>query len=195
MDLETIKKHYRSLDDGKIKSVATLEARTLRPEVIPILREEIVRRNLPQTFLESLDDKILNPSDEQINDYCKIIQAYHCPDCKSKTAKLNGSISTDVLSVLFLTRKSKVLKIACPDCLDKHTNKAVTKTIFLGWWAFPWGPIRTIQAFMSNSKMAKQHHSQQPNDVLKSFVYENIGLIEAYKENEKRMNHFLQYYN
>lgn len=43
--------------------------------------------------------------------------------------------------------------------------------------------------------MAKQHHSQQPNDVLKSFVYENIGLIEAYKENEKRMNHFLQYYN
>lgn len=74
MDLETIKKHYRSLDDGKIKSIATLEARTLRPEVIPILREEIVRRNLPQTFLESLDDKILNPSDEQFRLLCQILK-------------------------------------------------------------------------------------------------------------------------
>ena len=45
MELEDIRKNYRNFNDDKIENLAKSDARKLRPEVIPILIEEIRRRN------------------------------------------------------------------------------------------------------------------------------------------------------
>lgn len=87
------------------------------------------------------------------------------------------------MSLLVFTTWKKQFAIACPACLDKLSHDASTTSALLGWWGFPWGIIRTVQALHFNSKMAKTNHAAHPNDLLKSFVVANVGRIEAARDN------------
>ena len=64
---------------------------------------------------------------------------------------------------------------------------ALIKTVILGWWGFPWGIIRTIQAIGINTKNKNTNDQQEPNDFLRSFVISNIGQIEAYKNDKEKL--------
>ncbi len=99
------------------------------------------------------------------------------------------------MSFVFFTKTQSKLKITCPDCLEKFKNNANTKTFILGWWGFPWGFIKTIQALISNSKMSKQIWIEEPNDILKDFVIENIGAIEVAKNKPLGIAHLIEHAN
>ena len=192
MDIEDIKKNYRNFQDSKIISLAKSEARTLRPEVVPILIDEIRNRNLSETLISGIEAQLKVPTEDELKEYCSVVQSADCPKCKTKTQKLNAIVLNEVVSFLILTTSSKSIKIACPDCLEKLKNNANFKTATLGWWGFPWGVIRTIQALINNSKMSKQIACSGPNDILKSFVFENIGVIETSKNNTVALNNFIE---
>jgi len=187
MDLESVRKYYQNLDISKIESLATTEAKGLRPEVIPVLIAEIKRRNMPESILQGLERLLKEPTATEIAEYCQLLQSQPCPACGSKTGKLNANMTSEVFSIVLITRTTRKLSVACPDCLDVFKNRANSKTIFLGWWAFPWGPIKTIQSLIFNSKMSKHHHAGVPNDILKGFVYQNMGTIEAAKESPAKL--------
>jgi predicted nucleic-acid-binding Zn-ribbon protein len=191
MELEDIRKNYRNFNDDKIETLAKSDANKLRPEVIPILMEEIRRRNLSENLIAGIETqlKILTP--EELNDYVTLIRNQSCPKCKSKTRKLNAVILTEVVSMILVTHISKHFRIACPDCLTHFKKKANNKTLLLGWWGFPSGIIKTIGALRQNYKMAKLINSEASNDIFHSFVIENIGQIEAYKKEEQNLNRML----
>jgi len=191
MDVESIKKNYRNFEDYQIIDLANSDARSLRPEIIPVLVEEIKRRNLPENLLNGIQAQLKVPTPEEIDEYCSIIRNQACTDCQSKTHKLNAIVVKAVTSMIFLTQSTAKIKIVCPDCLEKHKSNANSKSMLLGWWAFPWGPIKTVQALISNSKMTKHIRLNHPNIILQSFVYENIGFLETNRENPSAIKQLL----
>jgi hypothetical protein len=95
------------------------------------------------------------------------------------------------VSIILFTQANKKLRIACPGCLTKANNNALVKTVALGWWGLPWGPIRTIQAIAQNVKSKKSIHSNTPNDYLRSYTLSKIGELETYKSNKDKLQQII----
>jgi hypothetical protein len=178
-----LKENYRRLSDAKLMRIASESATTLRPEALVLLKEELSTRGLAATVEKAIEVQFKVVSEEGISEYCKLLQAQPCPICRSTAQPLNATLTSKVMSFLVLTTWKKQFAIACPACLDKLNRDASTTSALLGWWGFPWGIIRTIQALISNGKMAKTNHASYPNHLLKSFVVGNAGRIEAARDN------------
>lgn len=84
-----------------------------------------------------------------------------------------------------------IVRVGCPDCLDKLNNSALNKTVAFGWWGFPWGVIRSIQAITLNIKSKHSNHMDSPNQFLRSFVLFNIGQLVAFKEDLTNLRHII----
>jgi hypothetical protein len=191
MDLNDIRKNYRNFEDYKIQELAKQDASKLRPEVIPILIEEIRRRNLSVNLISGIDAQLKTINEEELLKYCELIQKQPCPLCNGKTQKLNAIILKEVVSMILLSKITNHLKIACSDCLEKKKSEINFRTMFLGWWSYE-GFFHTIKALVQNRKMEKYFRDCKPNEILKSFIIENIGSIESNKDNTIEISKILK---
>ncbi len=191
MDLNDIKENYKNFDDYKIEKIASEEANKLRPEVLDILKAEIKKRNLNLNLIDSVDSQTKELTESEFNEYCEILRNHPCPNCESKTQKINATMVGRVISMLIMTNYEKTLKVACSNCLDAMHSKANTKSALLGWWGFPWGPIQTIRSFMFNSSMKKNNRTEKPNEIFASFIVSNIGVMEKAKTEPKKLTEFI----
>lgn len=178
-----LKENYRRLSDDKLLRIVAEDATRLRPEALVLLKEELATRGLSATAEKTIEAQFKVISEEGIAEYCGLLQAQPCPLCRSSAQRLNATISSKVMSFLVMTTWKKQFAIACPTCLDKLNRDASTTSALLGWWGFPWGISRTIQALIDNRKMARTNHVPYPNDLLKAFVVSNVGRIEAARDN------------
>jgi hypothetical protein len=185
-----LKENYRRLPDAKLLRIASESATTLRPEALLLLKEELNARGLLADVEQAIEVQFRVVSEADIAAYCALLQAQPCPVCRSTAQPLNATLTSKVMSFLVLTTWKKQFAIACPTCLDKLHRDATTTSALLGWWGVPWGVLRTIQALIANSKMAKANHAPYPSDLLKAFVANNIGKIEAVRDNPGEL-HFL----
>lgn len=190
MDIELVKKHYKTLDNSKLLSLATNEARGLRAETIPLLIEEIRQRGLNEKIIEGLERQLKKATPQELLEYSAIIQKLPCPGC-GMTSHLNGGITKATMSFILFTKTSVNMHICCGTCLKKARANANTKTILLGWWGFPWGIIKSIQALTYNSKISGAINNTEPSPVLLQFINENIGRIEIYKDNPQALRKIL----
>ena len=191
-NLEELRKNYERFDDNKLIRLATEEASELRPEAVDLLRQIIKERGLSEDIVKGIDVQIQEIDNEKLLEYTELLRKLPCPVCKSTSEKLNATMTGSVISFIILTNYEKELKIACPDCLDKAITKAIVKSALLGWWGFPWGLIRTTQALLFNDKMRKQNRLSEPNDLLKGFVLEKIGRIEASRNNNAELQDIIE---
>jgi cytochrome c-type biogenesis protein CcmH/NrfF len=129
---------------------------------------------------------------EEIQNYADLVRQLPCPVCQRTTLPLNGSILSIVRSFLVFTYSRKKPLIACPDCLNKKNNLAITTTALLGWWGFPWGLIKTPQYIYQNVMAKKQIKRKQPNDVLLSLTFMNAAEIEANKNNPEKLKEIIK---
>jgi len=174
-----LKANYQRLSDAKLLRIAAESATKLRPEALVLLKDELATRGLLATAEKAIEVQFTVVDEAGIAAYCALLQSQACPICRSTAQPLNATLTSKVMSFLVVTTWKKQLTIACPTCLDKLNRDASTSTALLGWWGFPWGVIRTIQALIANGKMAKTNHAPYPNDLLKSFVVGNTARIEA----------------
>jgi hypothetical protein len=177
-----LRENYRKLPDDKLMRIVAEDAAKLRPEALGVLREELQSRGLAEVAEKSIQAQLRVLSNTELEEYSALLQALPCPLCHSTDCPLNATMTSKVLSFVVMTTSKKALAIACPTCLDKLTREASISSALLGWWGIPWGVIRTIQALVFNSKMEKGHHLPYANDLLKSFVVDNVGRIEAAQE-------------
>ena len=70
-------------------------------------------------------------------------------------------------------------------------NKANKKSALLGWWGFPWGPIQTIRSFIFNSRMKKNNRTVEPNEIIASFIVNNIGIMEKAKSEPEKLTELI----
>ncbi|RZK09751.1 MAG: hypothetical protein EOO56_29990, partial [Hymenobacter sp.] len=174
-----LRENYRRFSDAKLLRIAAEDAAKLRPEALELLRQELATRGVAAVAARAIAARLRVVSEAEIAEYCGLIRSQPCPVCCSSTHLLNATITSKVMSFLVLTTWQKRLIIACPACLDERHRDASTTSALLGWWGFPWGIIRTIQALNFNRKMAALNHLLYPTDLLKSFVVANVGHLEA----------------
>lgn len=195
MNLNDIKENYKRFDDYQIEKIALEEANSLRPEVLDILKAEIKQRNLNLNLINSIDSQTKQLTNDEFNEYCEILKKHPCPKCKSKTQKINVTMVGEVVSMVIISDYDKSVKVACSNCLDDIHSKANMKTMLLGWWGFPWGPIYTIRSFIFNSNMKKNNRGEQSNQIFKNFVINNIGILESAKTEPKKLTEFINRIN
>jgi hypothetical protein len=187
MDMQFIRENYQRMPDNELIRVATQDAAGLTPEAQQIVKEEIQKRGLDPAILGGIEAQNKEYTVDHLDQYCAMIRGLECPRCGGSGALLNGTQTSEVVSFIILTQRTKKLKIACPDCLDKANNEALAKTAVLGWWGVPWGIIRTIQAIVQNLKSKKTNRVEGPNAYLRGFVLSRIGQLETYKGDKVKL--------
>jgi hypothetical protein len=191
--IDELRKNYESFADDKLIRVATEEATGLRPEALVLLKQIIEERGLSTDVIKGVDAQFQKADEKTVNEYCELLRKLPCPLCNGEYEKLNATITATVMSFLVMTNYRKEFKIGCPDCLDKLNKNATIKSALMGWWGFPWGLIRTPKALMFNSKMKKEHHNPEPTAVLKTFVSQRVGRIEANRHNHDGLVDIIQF--
>jgi hypothetical protein len=187
IDLTFIRETYRKMSDAELERVATQDAAGLTPEAREIVQEEIQRRNLNTDILNGVEAQNKPYTLEEIDAYCELLRDLDCPVCGASDVKLNGTLTSEVISVILFTHREKKVKVACPDCLDKANSAAIAKTAVLGWWGIPWGIVRTVQALAANMRSKQTNHIEGPNQYLRNFVLSKIGQVETYKQDKSKL--------
>ncbi len=100
-----------------------------------------------------------------------------------------------VWSVIFYSQYQKRMKIACGSCLGKANMGALSKSLLLGWWGFPWGIIYTLQSVYLNLVNMYRGRSAEHTDSLCSFVIANRAEIRTLKDDQQRFQEMLERFN
>lgn len=122
-----------------------------------------------------------------IQAFASIIRQLPCPVCKQATQPLNGNLIYTVYSFLILTTYRRDVLIACPVCLNKAHNRAILKTVLLGWWGFPWGLIKAPQYVYLNLKAKKQNKNPQATEVLLTDVLTHVSEINEHQNDPDQL--------
>ena len=191
LDIEFVRETYGKMTDDELIRVATEDAAGLTPEAQDVVKEEIVKRRLDTNIIKGVAAQNKEYSLAQIDQYCEMVRDLECPCCGSSANRLNGTLTSQVMSFIVFTHSEKKLKVACPDCLDKENNKALTVSATLGWWGIPWGIIRTIGAIGQNIRSKKTNRIDKPNEFLRSFVFGKVGKVETYKGNKAKLQEII----
>jgi hypothetical protein len=187
IDIQFVRETYQKMSDEELIRRLTEDSAGLTPEAQEIVKEEIKRRDLDPNISNGVDVQQKPYTAFEIDQYCEIIQRLPCPYIGSTLEKLNASLVAETRSYILITQYKKKLLICSPGMLDKANNAALKTTLLLGWWAIPWGIIKTIKAIRVNLKSKKTNHNHSPNDYLINFVISRIGLIETYKDNKDKL--------
>jgi hypothetical protein len=191
IDIKFVRDRYARMTDEELIQVVSQEAAGLTNEARAVVKEEVEKRQLDPNLIAAIKVQNSSMSIPELDKYCELIRTLKCPVCSSSANKLNGTTASEVMSFVIFTNYSKEIKVACPACLDKTNNNALTKTMALGWWGFPWGLIRSIQAIRNNLKHKKTNHLQTPNDFLRALVFSKIGEIELYKNDREKLQQLI----
>ena len=192
-EIENIRENYRNFYDEKIIDIAKHESKGLRPEVLEILKEEIIKRNL--------DLKLINwvvAESRPITDYEKEtlkykIQGLSCPNCQKQKKYLRGFEINTVVSTLIFCSETTEEKILCEDCGNKEKLKSIVLTLLLGWWS-----RRGI--FMTPITLTKDiinlfYLKRISDRIFDEFIETNIGRIRLRGETENALTSLVKNYN
>ena len=78
------------------------------------------------------------------------IEPILCCRCGTVTVQPRYATFRRVLSFVIVTRVQPIQGVFCRPCADRQGLMASAVTWLLGWWALPWGPVRTVQALWRN---------------------------------------------
>jgi hypothetical protein len=73
-----------------------------------------------------------------------------CSLCAKVSAQPRVVVFRSVKSFLVVTIRKPIAGVYCSECAQKQALKASATSWLLGWWGFPWGPLYTVHALVSN---------------------------------------------
>jgi hypothetical protein len=187
IDIELVKDNYARMSDEELVHIASKDAAGMRPDAQQVIKDELKKINLDSNLVKGVEIQNRQVTNVDAETLSEMIRSLECPICGKDGHKLNATITNQVFSFIIITNRTKKLVIACPDCLDKANNNAILTTSLFGWWGFPWGIIRSIQAIIDNMVSKRNNRLDQANEQLKKFTLSNIGQVEIYKDNKEML--------
>nr|WP_295876528.1 hypothetical protein [uncultured Chitinophaga sp.] len=181
IDIKIVQERYAGMSDRELVFFVTGNGYGLTPEALKVVKEEIAKRGINSRLADVLDIQNRSLSEDEIDDYCALLSHLHCPVCGSNRTKLNATLTAEVTSFIFITEYKTKIRVACPACLDKLNDSALMTTRIFGWWALPWGIIKSRQAISVNNRSKQNNHKSIPSLYLKWFVVCCKGQLELHK--------------
>jgi hypothetical protein len=164
----------------------------LTSSAVEILTEEIRKRQLDTRLIESVEAQNKAYTQEEIDRYCELIRALPCSVTGKSDQRLNATLVVEVKSFIIMTQIKEKIVIASPPALKQANDLAISSSLAFGWWGFPWGIIRTIQAIIVNSRNKKNANREEPSEHLRAFVSANIGQIILMKGDKDKLQYLLK---
>lgn len=190
---EDIRENYKKFHDEKIIEIARNESKGLRPEVLGILKEEIIKRNLDSTLINWIDAESKPITEEEKEALKYILERLPCPSCYRQAINLRGYEINTTVSCIFSCSETTEKKFLCTKCGNREKIKSIVSTFFLGWWSqrgILMTPINVtidlINLFYSN---------KISNRIFDEFIEINIGRIRLRGATEKALKSLVTNYN
>ncbi|PWJ41847.1 hypothetical protein [Sediminitomix flava] len=194
IDVKQIQKNYELFSDQEIVKIATHDVINLAPEAVEILIQQIEKRNLDASLLESVKLQAEPLSEKEFNVYFQAITHMKCPECGEKNGTLQGHLIRKVMSFIVLTYSSKRPIICCSDCGESEKQSSLIKTFLLGWWGLPFGILKTpyylISHFLDRGKL-----DQISDQIIADFIHLNYPIIRKNFSNEDAIQELVYHYN
>ncbi|MEP0548426.1 MAG: hypothetical protein ABJF88_15930 [Rhodothermales bacterium] len=181
---EQLAEHYRRMPDERLLQIALHEAADLTPEALRVLNSELTARGINSAVGRAVEAQTRSLSRRDLDLLVEAVRKQRCPACGKSDHPLNGGVVADAKSFVLVTSLDKRTVVACPACLAAQAKRAALMTALLGWWAIPWGPIRTIQALTNDFRTMRQSQRSEASDALRAFVEQNPGVATAFSEGE-----------
>jgi hypothetical protein len=131
--LEEITKNYKNFDDSKIKELA-LYPKGLRKEIVPVLNEEIRRRNLGIALIEWVNHETNVFEGLERKQLIEKIKRSTCSACGVDGHLSGYRFHTIISALVTITYKIENL-IICETCAKQKKIRSMTTTFLLGWWS------------------------------------------------------------
>ncbi len=189
--LADIESYIASLPDKDLEELIVKESNRLNPTTLAFAKEQARQRNVKTNIDAGSEVQTRDLTNAELSSYASIIRHLDCPKCKKSQQYINGTMEYNIYSIIFLTYRSKKIKIACRDCLKKINNAALLKSMLAGWWGIPWGILLTPVYIYRNISIRSQYKSDEPNILLLSFINEHRGIIELYKNDKEKLQEAL----
>ncbi len=171
--------HYRDLSSDELEWIALNKAATLLPEALQALREEIDRRGIVRSIERGVEAQTRHWSKEELEALIERYRRGACPQCGSRAEMLNAATVAVAHSFLIFSMLQPKVIVGCSGCIRAEAKRLSAKSLLLGWWGIPWGPIFTIRALSANAKAKSVDVNGMPTLDLCNHVINNIGEIAA----------------
>jgi hypothetical protein len=190
--VEDIRENYKRFPDAKIENIARNESKGLRKEVLSVLKDEIIRRQLNLSLISWIDAETKSFEGLERKNLIQKIQYQHCPKCLEKT-KLFGFETHTVKSFLIGTSSSRDEQILCASCGKTAKLNAIVITFFAGWWSgkgfllTPFTILKDALNFLFIDKISDR--------ILNTFVDDRTGSFRRYGTDDSVLTRLIQWKN
>ena len=166
---------YKNFNDQKIVKLAMNESKSLREDAIPILEDEIIRRNLDKKLLDWIKLERNFFRGAELQNLKNIIKLSECVECGTKKSHIKG-FNIHHISALDTTFDANL--IICEKCGKKMRNKSYLTTLTFGWLSIR--SIFTVPFYFINELFSSFSREKMSEKIIDEFIFENTGLIREY---------------
>lgn len=191
--VEEIRENYKKLSNAQIEKLARHESKTLRREVLSVLKDEIELRNLNVGLISWVDAETNTFSGLEKKTLITQIEKLPCPNCGDKKTTLSGHTFTTIISVLIGYKQKDHKKILCHRCGKNEKLTAFFKTFLFGWWSRTGlflTPYTLLKSLFSSFFKEKQHQL-----VFDDFLHQNNGILRLQENDQEVLLLIIQNYN
>ncbi len=191
--VEEIRENYKKLSNAEIEKLARYESKTLRREVLGILKDEIKLRNLSADLILWVDAETNTFTDLEKKILIQKIEKLPCPSCREQKTLLSGHTHTTIISMLIVCKQREHKKILCARCGRNEKFTALFKTFLFGWWSrtgFFLTPYLLLKSPFSS--FFKQKHHQL---VLDDFLHKHNGILRLQGTESDVLEEIIKKYN
>jgi hypothetical protein len=189
--VEEIREKYRTFEDSKIRELAN-NPRGLRKEIVPILKEEIKRRNLDVAITEWIDNEINSFEGLERQNLVRKIAKSKCSLCRTDS-NLDGYRFNTIISFLFIVKNKTEIRIICNNCAGSKRLTSMTTTFFLGWWSKKGIPLTPFTVVSDLIKIFRKEFESKK--VIDQFIDGNTGTLRACLKKENGLDEVLAQFN
>ncbi|MEM6785336.1 MAG: hypothetical protein AAF624_16565 [Bacteroidota bacterium] len=182
----TLQERYQTMPDEQLELIALHEAGDLTPEALNVLRAEVRRRSLGEALGSAVEVQTRPLSPHDVSVLVEQVRQQPCPQCGRRDGPVNASIVARATGLLLVTIYEPSTSLGCAGCLGREAFRAALFTALLGWWAFPMGPIRTVQALGHNITTMRLGMRRDASKALIAYVQQNPGEATAFVESHCR---------
>jgi len=191
--VEEIRENYKRLSNAEIEKLAREESKTLRREVLSVLKDEIKLRNLNVDLISWVDAETNTFTGVEKTTLIRKIEKLPCPNCGDKKTTLSGHTYTTIISVLIGYKQKDHKKILCHRCGRNEKITAFFKTFLFGWWSRTGlflTPYILLKSPFSSFFKEKQHQL-----VFDDFLHKNNGTLRLQGTENGVLEEIIKKYN
>lgn len=140
---------YQRQTDQHLLDFAEKHGRTLRPEIRPILLDELKRRAIGQESIATLEKETLLIREEEIRQLIQFVQNQACSKCGLKNTNIVCSVQRTIGSFVMQWVDEETSSLCCTNCRKKEFLSSNLINLLVGWWSLT-GLFKTPAALFQN---------------------------------------------